>query len=156
MTQTVTVLGGSLEIESAGGGGGPGGGGGGNGGNGDEKPTHPIVLPDPPPGVWPPPTVSHPIEPAPPGTPPGMIWPSPGKPAHPIAPGGRPRPPVVGGGPVVPPEPGQPLPPEGGPEPGHPLPQPFWALGNFPGYGWYYVCVDPGLAFEAEPPRQPK
>ena len=44
-------------------------------------------LPSPPPGVWPPPVPSHPIVPAPPGTPPGTIWPSPGHPTHPIAPG---------------------------------------------------------------------
>lgn len=44
-------------------------------------------LPRPPPGIWPPPSPSHPIEPVPPGdgTPPGTIWPSPGTPEHPIA-----------------------------------------------------------------------
>lgn len=44
-------------------------------------------LPDPPPGVWPGPSPSHPIVPVPPGdeTPPGTIWPSPGTPEHPIA-----------------------------------------------------------------------
>ena len=45
---------------------------------GGEYPDH--ELPTPPPGIWPPPTVSHPIVPAPPdedgdGTP-GSIWPS--------------------------------------------------------------------------------
>ena len=35
-------------------------------------------LPKPPPGVWPPPTVAHPIVPGEPSTPPGTIWPSPG------------------------------------------------------------------------------
>jgi hypothetical protein len=44
-------------------------------------------LPPPPPGVWPPLTPANPIEPAPPGTPPGAIWPPPGTPEHPIAPG---------------------------------------------------------------------
>jgi hypothetical protein len=60
------------------------------------EPTHPIA-----PG-GPPPHVEHPIPPTvwprPPGggKPPG-IWPSPGHPAHPIAPGGKP--PGIWGGP---------------------------------------------------------
>jgi hypothetical protein len=37
-------------------------------------------LPAPPPGLWPPLTIGYPIGPAPPGTPPGTIWPSPGDP----------------------------------------------------------------------------
>jgi collagen type IV alpha len=59
-------------------------GGGGEGGH----PEHPIFYPPPgsPPGIWPSPGwPSHPIAPG--GPPPG-IWPSPGWPAHPIAPGG--------------------------------------------------------------------
>ena len=81
----------------------------------------PIVLPEPPPGIWPPPTISHPIVPIPPalpGTPappialpPGMIWPSPGKPDQPIA-----------------------LPPGK-----------FMVLVIVPGYGAKYVVVDPSL-----------
>ena len=43
----------------------------GNGGGGN-IPGH---LPSPPPGIWPPISVSHPIQPTPPGTPPGVIWP---------------------------------------------------------------------------------
>lgn len=87
-------------------------------------PSHPIELPEPPPGIWPPPTPSHPIVPLPPagggapGTPtqpialpPGMIWPSPGKPEQPIA-----------------------LPP-----------QKFAVLVYVPGYGYKYVIVDPSL-----------
>lgn len=143
MTTKVKVTGGVLEVESMGNGGGP------------EPPvepgvpTHPIVLPDPPPGVWPPPTVGHPIQPLPPGdeTPPGTIWPSPGRPAHPIY---RPRPPTKPIDPDARPE--HPIAP-GGETPGHPLPQPFWVLAYIPGYGWYYICVDPALAFEAEPPH---
>jgi hypothetical protein len=58
-------------------------------------PTHPIVLPPgtekPPPGIW-----SEPI------IPPG-IWPSPGHPAHPIAPGGS-EPPLGFWGGVAPPQ----------------------------------------------------
>ena len=38
--------------------------------------SNPIVLPPDPPGVWPGPTPSHPIVIAPPGTPPGVIWPT--------------------------------------------------------------------------------
>ncbi|HEX3347421.1 MAG TPA: hypothetical protein VHS58_04885, partial [Acetobacteraceae bacterium] len=80
-------------------------------------------LPEPPPGIWPPPTVSHPIQPAPPGTPPGTIWPSPGVPSHPIAP----------------PSPGT---------PSHPIATPpgkFWVVAGIPGVGWRYICVDPSL-----------
>jgi len=64
-------------------------------------PAHPIVippgqlpvypdqgLPGQPPGIWPSP--GHPAHPIAPGGPPVGIWPSPGHPAHPIAPGGSP------------------------------------------------------------------
>lgn len=81
----------------------------------------PIELPEPPPGIWPPPTISHPIVPIPPpapgapgnlpSLPPGMIWPSPGKPDQPIA-----------------------LPPGK-----------FMVLVIVPGYGAKYVVVDPSL-----------
>lgn len=132
------------------------------------RPTHPIELPDPPPGIWPPPTVGHPIQPLPPtdGTPPGTIWPSPGHPAHPL-----PRPPVSGGRPdqglpggpeVQPPQPGQPLPTPPG-TPGHlpaPTPTKFWVVAGIPGYGWRYVCVDPTLkpdqGLPGGPGAQPK
>ena len=45
-------------------------------------------LPAPPPGIWPPIGPAHPIQPAPPGTPPGVVWPPIGTPpvwpSHPI------------------------------------------------------------------------
>lgn len=122
---------------------------------GDIHPGHP--LPEPPPGIWPPPTISHPIVPVPPGLdlPPGTIWPSPGHPAHPIAPGGRPRPPgrpdqglpsqpgVPGQG--LPPQPGQPLPGQP-PEVSHPIvSQKFVVVALIPGYGIKYIVVDPSL-----------
>jgi hypothetical protein len=63
-----------------------------------EVPTPPIHYP---PSVWPPPSAGVPTPPIyyPPSPPPG-IWPSPGHPAHPIAPGGPP--PGVWPGPGVP------------------------------------------------------
>ena len=43
------------------------------------EPAHPIEIPDPPPGIWPPPTISHPIVPVPPNLnpppPAGEVWP---------------------------------------------------------------------------------
>jgi hypothetical protein len=105
-------------------------------------------LPSPPPGVWPPPTASHPIAPLPPGssTPPGTIWPSPGHPAHPIAPGGPP------------PTPDQGLPqPPAHPDQGLPS-QKFWVVAGIPGYGWRYICVDPSLSVShpIAPPPAPQ
>lgn len=90
-------------------------------------------LPPEPPGVWPPPTIAHPIQPAPPGTPPGTIWPSPGAPSHPIAPGspGAPAHPIAG----------QP----GAPDQGLPS-KVFWVVAGIPGVGWRYVAVDPSLS----------
>lgn len=131
-------------------------------------PSHPIELPEPPPGVWPPPTVGHPIQPLPPtdGTPPGTIWPSPGRPSHPIA-----RPPVRPdqGLPGAPGHPDQGLPGTPGgpavspPQPGHlpaPTPTKFWVVAGIPGYGWRYVCVDPTLrpdqGLPGGPGAQPK
>lgn len=106
-------------------------------------------LPKPPPGVWPPPNIDHPIQPLPPSfpgmpkppiaLPPGMIWPNPNPPSvggGPIVP-----PPTVGGGPAQPPG----LPPSVGGGPIIP-PQSYvvlvWISG---GYGWRYVVVDPSL-----------
>jgi hypothetical protein len=43
---------------------------------------------EPPPGIWPSP--GHPAHPIAPGGPPPGVWPWPGRPAHPIAPGGPP------------------------------------------------------------------
>ena len=119
-------------------------------------------LPTPPPGIWPPLTPSHPIQPAPPGTPPGAIWPSPGHPSQ-----GLPRPPVAGGGA---PDQGLPRPP-GAPDqglPGRPglpvgpdqgLPsKTFWVVAGIPGVGWRYVCVDPSLVvgYPIPPTAAPK
>jgi hypothetical protein len=95
-------------------------------------------LPRPPPGVFPPLTPSHPIQPAP-GVPPGTIWPPVGGPIHPDQ--GLP-----GGG--SPPAPDQGL-PGGGTRPVRPdqgLPsKTFWIVAGIPGVGWRYVCVDPSL-----------
>lgn len=45
-----------------------------------------VEPPEPPPGIWPPPTPGHPVQPLPPEdpTPPGTIWPPAGTPEHPI------------------------------------------------------------------------
>ena len=83
-------------------------------------------LPEPPPGIWPPPSHSRPIVPIIDNTlpvAPGTIWPSPGKP---------PRPDNT--------LPGQP------PRVDNTLPSgKFWVVCGIPGVGWRYVCVDPSL-----------
>jgi hypothetical protein len=114
-----------------------------------------LPIPPPPVGVWPPPVPAHPIVPAPPGTPPGVIWPSPGHPAHPIAPGGAPPTathPIAPGG--SPPRPDQTLPPTGmDPHPSHPIASgTYWCLVYLPGFGWKYVVVDPSLSVDVSPP----
>jgi hypothetical protein len=108
------------------------------------------TLPEPPPGIWPPPSHGRPIVPIGPDNTlpvaPGTIWPSPGRPPH------------VGGGPVVRPPhaSGQPVPgdpahpdqglPAGGARPDNTLPSgKFWIVAGIPGLGWRYVCVDPSL-----------
>ena len=111
------------------------------------------TLPIPPPGVFPPPTVSHPIVPIPPGSsvPPGTIWPNP----HP------PRPDQ--GLPGQPPRPDNTLPPGvdntlpgsqpgvdntlpgAPPVPTQPIYNTYWMLCYTPNHGWKYVCVDPSL-----------
>jgi hypothetical protein len=97
-----------------------------------ESPVDPgYGIPLPPPGTFPPPVASHPIVPAPPGTPPGVIWPSPGCPTHPIA--GTPGHPDQG----LPAEPGTPTHPIAGTT--------YWMLVYTPGHGWKYVTVDPTL-----------
>jgi hypothetical protein len=128
-------------------------------GVGSERPDQ--GLPPPPVGVWPPPVPSHPIVPAPPGTPPGTIWPSPGVPSHPI------QPPSPGapdqGLPRPPPSPGRPdqgLPGQPG-TPSHPIAsQTYWMLCYCPSLGWTYVSVDPSLVpghLPAAPPTaQPR
>ena|SRR5215472_6750282 len=85
--------------------------------------------------------------PAAPGQPP-TIWPSPGYPAHPIAPGGPP--PQVGGGPIYPPSiwptppgPGGPgLTPPPTPPPPQAAPTGFkWGQAVVPEKGWEWVAV---------------
>lgn len=70
------------------------------------RPEHPIYWP---PSVWPDP--GHPAHPIAPGGPPPSVWPGPEYPAHPIAPGGPP--------PGIWPSPGYPAHPiaPGGPPP---------------------------------------
>lgn len=99
------------------------------------------TLPEPPPGVWPPPSFGSPIVPIIDNTlpvAPGTIWPSPGRPNRPDA-----------GLPVAPGHPGGgPMP--GGERPGNALPGlppgKFWVVAGIPGVGWRYVCVDPSLS----------
>ena len=111
-------------------------------------------LPTPPPGIWPPPTISHPIVPAPPGTPPGAIWP----PLRPTP--WPPRPdqglPPAGTGGLPPGSPGAPdqTLPGNLPGPSHPIalpPDKFWIVAGIPGYGWTYVCVQPQPAHPIYP-----
>lgn len=73
-------------------------------------------VPGPPPQIWPSP--GHPAHPIAPGGRPPSIWPSPGHPAHPIAPGGPP-PGIWGGAGEGFPTPPIFLPPSGG-HPGQP------------------------------------
>jgi hypothetical protein len=95
---------------------------------GHELPGAPAIpgheLPSPPPGVWPPLSPSQPIQPAPPGTPPGTIWPSPGHPSQ--------------GLPGAPPSPGH-------PDQGLPS-KTYWLVVGIPGIGWRYVAIDPSLS----------
>ena len=121
-----------------------------------DRPSNPIVLPPDPPGVWPGPRPSHPIVIAPPGTPPGVIWPTPGRPVDPGY--GRPEGGHPGGGPMPgnPPRPDNTL-PTGPARPEHPIAsQTYWMLVYTPQYGWKYVTVDPSLRPDnALPGQQP-
>jgi hypothetical protein len=125
-----------------------------------DRPSNPIVLPPDPPGVWPGPRPSHPIVIAPPGTPPGVIWPSPGRPVDPGY--GRPvAPPHPGGGPMPgnPPRPDAGLPGGQGGAIDNALPsQTFWMLAYCPSQGWMYISVDPSLTpgHPLPPHAQPK
>jgi hypothetical protein len=125
-----------------------------------DRPSNPIVLPPDPPGVWPGPRPSHPIVIAPPGTPPGVIWPSPGRPVDPGY--GRPvAPPHPGGGPMPgnPPRPDNTLPGGQGGTIDNALPsQTFWMLAYCPSQGWMYISVDPSLTpgHPLPPHAQPK
>lgn len=133
------------------------------------RPTNPIVLPPPPPGIWPPPTAGNPIVPIRPPTvgggpvlPPGMIWPPVwwhgDHAGHPLPPGG-----VAGHPPpLAPVRPGQglPKPPAGsGGTPGHDLPvrsETFVVLCGIPGIGWRYVVVNPSLTVGYPEVPEPK
>jgi hypothetical protein len=104
------------------------------------------TLPAPPPGMWPPPSLGNPILPAPPGTPPGTIWPSPGLPDHPsnVLPGGG-----HASGQPIPPPPGGSIDntlPSAPPQAGNGLPsKTYWMICYAPNLGWKYVAVDPSL-----------
>ena len=113
-------------------------------------------IPLPPPGTWPPPSSTLPIVPAPPGTPPGAIWPPIGRP--PSWGGGIPANPARPdqGLPPDPAHPDQGLPPDPAypsqglpPSSGHPdqgLPsRVFWVVVGIPGVGWRYAAIDPSL-----------
>lgn len=99
----------------------------------------------PPVGIWPSP--GHPAHPIAPGGPPPGIWPSPGHPAHPIV-----LPPEGGVPPIQPPDSVWPNPPEGiAPTPEHPIyypkPEPpagsliSWKVVWTPNTGWIVIGV---------------
>lgn len=124
------------------------------------------TLPTPPPGVFPPLTPSHPIAPAPPGTPPGTIWPPLWSPVDPGYGHGGVMPPHVSTGPVPTPPvtPGTP-PPRPTPAPIPPRPdqglpsQTYWVVVGVPGVGWRYCAIDPslvaGMPLPEAPPARP-
>ena len=99
------------------------------------------TLPEPPPGIWPPPSWSRPIVPVHPDNTlpvePGTIWPTPGRPNRPdnSLPGG-------GGGQI---------------DNGLPS-QVYWMIAYCPSLGWRYVAVDPSLSagMPLPPHAQPK
>lgn len=97
-------------------------------------------LPSPPPGVWPPPSISRPIVPVNPDNSlpvePGTIWPTPGLPD-------RPNQGLPGGG-------------GGGGQIDNGLPsQVFWMIAYCPSLGWRYVSVDPSLVAGTPLPPAP-
>jgi len=118
-------------------------------------------LPEPPPGIWPPPSIGNPIVPIGPDNSlpvqPGTIWPSPGRPNRPdnSLPGSGARPDQG-----LPPSPGH---PGGGPMPGGERPdntlpggqggsidnslpsKTYWMLAYCPATGWVFIAVDPSL-----------
>jgi hypothetical protein len=120
---------------------------------GGGHPWLPGHIPSPPPGVWPPPSSLLPIVPAPPGTPPGAIWPSPGHPSQglPGGPGhpsqGLPTPPS-GTLPARPPAaPDNTLPGGQGGVVTPPIASKvYWMLAYCPSLGWNFVAVDPSLS----------
>ena len=84
-----------------------------------------VTLPEPPPGIWPPPSWSRPIVPVPPNSTlpiiPGTIWPNPARPDNTL-----------------------PTPPGGQIDNSLPS-QTFWVVCGIPGVGWRYIAVDPSL-----------
>jgi hypothetical protein len=94
------------------------------------------TLPEPPPGIWPPPSFTHPIVPVPPNSTlpiiPGTIWPNPARPDNSL-PGG-------GGGHID-----------------NSLPsQTFWVVCGIPGVGWRYIAIDPSLTIGHPLPPHPE
>ena len=118
-----------------------------------DRPSNPIVLPPPPPGIWPPPSIGNPILPLHPDNAlpvqPGTIWPSPGRPPHidaGLPSGGHPSHQPVPTPPGAPGHPDQGLPGGQGGVIDNTLPsQTFWMLCYSPSLGWKYVSVDPSL-----------
>jgi hypothetical protein len=114
------------------------------------------TLPPGPPGVFPPLSPSHPIQPAPPGTPPGTIWPpfwAGPRPGHelPSVPGHPSQ-----GLPVSPGHPSTgPVPPDASTKPPS---QTYWVVVGIPGIGWRYCAVDPSLSvgYPLPPSAAPK
>ena len=120
-----------------------------------------VTLPEPPPGIWPPPSFTRPIVPIGPDNTlpvqPGTIWPSPGRPARPdnSLPG---RPPHASGQPLPGGErPDNSLPGGSGGQIDNTLPSgKFWVVAGIPGIGWRYVCVDPSLSVGTPLPPTPE
>jgi hypothetical protein len=116
-------------------------------------PTHPIVLPpQQPPGIWPSP--GYPAHPIAPGGPPPGIWPSPGHPEHPIyfpptgiwpSPG-YPAHPIAPGGP----------PPGIWPSPGYPSHPIYWPPSIWPSPGFPAHPIAPGGAPPSIWPNPPE
>lgn len=104
-----------------------------------DRPEQGLPIPPPPPGIWPPPSLSRPIVPIGPDNSlpvqPGTIWPPPGAPARPDQglPGGQ-------GGNVD-----------------NTLPsQVFWMLAYCPSLGWKFLAVDPSLTVGMPLPETPE
>lgn len=93
-------------------------------------PTPPIEIPEPPPGIWPPPTPSHPIQPVPPENGNGGESGGPPPTNKPIDPDARPEHPIWTPGTIWPP-------PNAVGK--------FIVLAWIPGQGWKYIVIDASL-----------
>ena len=128
-------------------------------------------LPQPPPGMWPPPSLGNPIVEIDNTLPvqPGTIWPSPGRPNRPdnsLPGGGRPENSLPGRPsrpdnslPNAPARPDAGLPSGGGGQIDNGLPsKTYWMIAYCPSLGWRYIAVDPSLSVgnELPPTAQPK